>query len=90
MICLLIIGYGVVDSAEIELTFFVCLFVCLVGWFSKGSFELPRGQSSREGDVELGEQVGDQGLDDFFKKVKSKFFEKNIDLLFYYFTSFST
>ncbi|CAF2118924.1 unnamed protein product [Brassica napus] len=36
----------------------------------KGSFELPRGQSSREGDVELGEQQGaaDQGLDDFFKK----------------------
>jgi syntaxin 1B/2/3 len=36
----------------------------------KGSFELPRGQSSREGDVELGEQQGgDQGLEDFFKKV---------------------
>ncbi|XP_010452781.1 PREDICTED: syntaxin-132 [Camelina sativa] len=37
----------------------------------KGSFELPRGQSSREGDVELGEQQGgDQGLEDFFKKVQ--------------------
>ncbi|KAL1196756.1 syntaxin [Cardamine amara subsp. amara] len=36
----------------------------------KGSFELPRGQSSREGDVELGEQGGDQGLEDFFKKVQ--------------------
>lgn len=43
------------------------LFVCLV---LQGSFELPRGQSSREGDVELGEQgAADQGLDDFFKKV---------------------
>ncbi|XP_010423138.1 PREDICTED: syntaxin-132 [Camelina sativa] len=37
----------------------------------KGSFELPRGQSSREGDAELGEQQGgDQGLEDFFKKVQ--------------------
>ncbi|KAF8115635.1 hypothetical protein N665_0025s0103 [Sinapis alba] len=44
----------------------------------KGSFELPRGQSSREGDVELGEQGGDQGLDDFFKKVQEmdKHYEK--------------
>ncbi|CAN8298685.1 unnamed protein product [Cochlearia groenlandica] len=49
----------------------------------KGSFELPRGQSSREGDVELGEQVGDQGLDDFFKKVQEidKQYEKLNKLL---------
>ncbi|KAJ4908673.1 Syntaxin-132 [Raphanus sativus] len=49
----------------------------------KGSFELPRGQSSREGDVELGEQVGDQGLDDFFKKVQDidKQYEKLNKLL---------
>ncbi|KAL0888341.1 hypothetical protein Bca101_012324 [Brassica carinata] len=46
----------------------------------KGSFELPRGQSSREGDdVELGEQ----GLDDFFKKVQEidKQYEKLNKLL---------
>ncbi|KAF8118704.1 hypothetical protein N665_0002s0019 [Sinapis alba] len=49
----------------------------------KGSFELPRGQSSREGDVELGEQGGDQGLDDFFKKVQDidKQYEKLNKLL---------
>ncbi|CAH8388094.1 unnamed protein product [Eruca vesicaria subsp. sativa] len=50
----------------------------------KGSFELPRGQSSREGDVELGEQQGaDQGLDDFFKKVQDidKQYEKLNKLL---------
>ncbi|KAF3567116.1 hypothetical protein DY000_02019492 [Brassica cretica] len=49
----------------------------------KGSFELPRGQSSREGDVELGEQGNDQGLDDFFKKVQEidKQYEKLNKLL---------
>ncbi|CAH8312702.1 unnamed protein product [Eruca vesicaria subsp. sativa] len=49
----------------------------------KGSFELPRGQSSREGDVELGEQGPDQGLDDFFKKVQDidKQYEKLNKLL---------
>ncbi|KAG2334499.1 hypothetical protein Bca4012_016146 [Brassica carinata] len=49
----------------------------------KGSFELPRGQSSREGDVELGEQGADQGLDDFFKKVQEidKQYEKLNKLL---------
>ncbi|CAH2073580.1 unnamed protein product [Thlaspi arvense] len=49
----------------------------------KGSFELPRGQSSREGDVELGEQGGDQGLEDFFKKVQEidKQYEKLNKLL---------
>ncbi|WZZ37934.1 syntaxin-132 [Brassica napus] len=50
----------------------------------KGSFELPRGQSSREGDVELGEQgAADQGLDDFFKKVQDidKQYEKLNKLL---------
>ncbi|KAJ0235314.1 Syntaxin-132 [Hirschfeldia incana] len=50
----------------------------------KGSFELPRGESSREGgDVELGEQGGDQGLDDFFKKVQDidKQYEKLNKLL---------
>ncbi|WZZ91890.1 syntaxin-132-like [Brassica napus] len=49
----------------------------------KGSFELPRGQSSREGDVELGEQGSDQGLDDFFKKVQEidKQYEKLNKLL---------
>ncbi|KAJ0266150.1 Syntaxin-132 [Hirschfeldia incana] len=49
----------------------------------KGSFELPRGQSSREGDVELGEQANDQGLDDFFKKVQEidKQYEKLNKLL---------
>ncbi|VVB13670.1 unnamed protein product [Arabis nemorensis] len=48
-----------------------------------GSFELPRGQSSREGDVELGEQGGDQGLEDFFKKVQviEKQYEKLDKLL---------
>ncbi|KAH0931253.1 hypothetical protein HID58_008370 [Brassica napus] len=49
-----------------------------------GSFELPRGQSSREGDVELGEQgAADQGLDDFFKKVQDidKQYEKLNKLL---------
>lgn len=38
-------------------------------FFLEGSFELPRGESSRQSDVELGEQGGDQGLEDFFKKV---------------------
>ncbi|CAN8256898.1 unnamed protein product [Cochlearia groenlandica] len=52
----------------------------------KGSFELPRGQSSRERDVELGEQGGgggNQGLDDFFKKVQDidKQYEKLNNLL---------
>ncbi|XP_018445895.1 syntaxin-132 isoform X3 [Raphanus sativus] len=49
----------------------------------KGSFELPRGQSSRGGDVELGEQANDQGLDDFFKKVQEidKQYEKLNKLL---------
>ncbi|CAN7069066.1 hypothetical protein BRARA_J02456 [Brassica rapa] len=49
----------------------------------KGSFELPRGESSREGDVELGEQGNDQGLDDFFKKVQEidKQYEKLNKLL---------
>ncbi|CAN6805580.1 hypothetical protein Bca4012_000373 [Brassica carinata] len=50
----------------------------------KGSFELPRGQSSREGDVELGEQgAADQGLDDFFKTVQDidKQYEKLNKLL---------
>ncbi|EOA21213.1 hypothetical protein CARUB_v10001560mg [Capsella rubella] len=50
----------------------------------KGSFELPRGQSSREADVELGEQQGgDQGLEDFFKKVQEieKQYEKLDKLL---------
>ncbi|KAJ0251802.1 Syntaxin [Hirschfeldia incana] len=49
----------------------------------KGSFELPRGQSSREGDVELGEQGADQGLDDFFIKVQyiDKQYEKLNKLL---------
>ncbi|ESQ40748.1 hypothetical protein EUTSA_v10014211mg [Eutrema salsugineum] len=49
----------------------------------KGSFELPRGQSSREGDVELGEQGGDQGLEEFFKKVQEidKQYEKLNKLL---------
>ncbi|XP_018476923.1 syntaxin-132-like [Raphanus sativus] len=48
-----------------------------------GSFELPQGQSSREGDVELGEQGADQGLDDFFKKVQEidKQYEKLNKLL---------
>ncbi|KAF8099031.1 hypothetical protein N665_0254s0032 [Sinapis alba] len=49
----------------------------------KGSFELPRGESSRQGDVELGEQGGDQGLEDFFKKVQDidKQYEKLNKLL---------
>lgn len=37
------------------------------------SFEIPRGQSSREGDIELGERglqnSGELGLENFFKKV---------------------
>lgn len=37
------------------------------------SFEIPRGQPSRDGDIELGMQapvnVGDKALEDFFKKV---------------------
>ncbi|CAH8364199.1 unnamed protein product [Eruca vesicaria subsp. sativa] len=49
----------------------------------KGSFELPRGESSRQGDVELGEQGGDQGLEEFFKKVQDidKQYEKLDKLL---------
>ncbi|KAG2310023.1 hypothetical protein Bca4012_024542 [Brassica carinata] len=49
----------------------------------KGSFELPRGESSRQSDVELGEQGGDQGLEDFFKKVQDidKQYEKLDKLL---------
>ncbi|CAN7121013.1 hypothetical protein BRARA_B00269 [Brassica rapa] len=49
----------------------------------KGSFELPRGESSRQSDVELGEQGGDQGLDEFFKKVQDidKQYEKLNKLL---------
>ncbi|KAJ4911759.1 Syntaxin-132 [Raphanus sativus] len=49
----------------------------------KGSFELPRGESSRQSDVELGEQGGDQGLEDFFKKVQDidKQYEKLNKLL---------
>lgn len=38
------------------------------------SFEIPRGQPSRDGDIELGMQApvnaGDQALEDFFKKVQ--------------------
>ncbi|KAF4368551.1 hypothetical protein CsatB_027598 [Cannabis sativa] len=38
------------------------------------SFEIPRGQPSRDGDIELGTQApmntGDQGLESFFKKVQ--------------------
>ncbi|KAF2596400.1 hypothetical protein F2Q68_00007169 [Brassica cretica] len=49
----------------------------------KGSFELPRGESSRQSDVELGEQGGDQGLEEFFKKVQDidKQYEKLNKLL---------
>ncbi|XP_010528744.1 PREDICTED: syntaxin-132 [Tarenaya hassleriana] len=53
----------------------------------KDSFELPRGQSSRGGDIELGGQgqsnPGDQGLEDFFKKVQEidKQYEKLDKLL---------
>ncbi|KAJ0233854.1 Syntaxin-132 [Hirschfeldia incana] len=49
----------------------------------KGSFEIPRGESSRQSDVELGEQGGDQGLEDFFKKVQDidKQYEKLDKLL---------
>lgn len=37
----------------------------------QGSFELPRDQSSRGGDIELGAQMnsGELGLENFFKKV---------------------
>ncbi|OAY41920.1 syntaxin-132 [Manihot esculenta] len=34
------------------------------------SFEIPRGQSSRAGDVEMGMSSGDLGLESFFKKVQ--------------------
>ncbi|TYK18785.1 syntaxin-132 [Cucumis melo var. makuwa] len=35
------------------------------------SFEIPRGQPSRGGDIELGTNApGDQGMGDFFKKVQ--------------------
>ncbi|CAH8319653.1 unnamed protein product [Eruca vesicaria subsp. sativa] len=49
----------------------------------KGSLELPRGESSRQGDVELGEQGGDQGLEVFFEKVQDidKQYEKLDKLL---------
>lgn len=33
------------------------------------SFEIPRGQRSRAGDVEMGMSSGDLGLESFFKKV---------------------
>ncbi|GMN53997.1 hypothetical protein TIFTF001_023129 [Ficus carica] len=42
--------------------------------YSGDSFEIPRGQPSRDGDIELGMQapvnVGDKALEDFFKKVQ--------------------
>ncbi|XP_042486812.1 syntaxin-132-like [Macadamia integrifolia] len=47
------------------------------------SFEIPRSQASRDGDIELGTQApmnsGDLGLDNFFKKVQA--IEKEIDKL---------
>lgn len=50
-----------------------------------GSFELPRGQSSRGGDIELGTQMnsGELGLENFFKKVQDidKEYEKLEKLL---------
>ncbi|KAJ4844224.1 hypothetical protein Tsubulata_003098 [Turnera subulata] len=43
------------------------------------SFELPRGEGSRSGDIEMGMNSGDMGMETFFKKVQE--IEKQIEKL---------
>ena len=48
-------------------------FLMFVHWCDDGLqdfFEIPRGQPSRNIDIEMGTQALDQGLESFFKKVK--------------------
>lgn len=54
---------------------YIMSFCTIFQLFWQDSFELPRGESSRDADIELGQQppisAAEQGLEGFFKQVPS-------------------
>lgn len=67
-----------VSDPSLSLVILLFLFIfdyILIGFHLQASFVIPRGQSNRSADIEMGTQrSGELGLEFFFKQVAEKYF----------------